>query len=153
MITQEEVRAAQRKWARAIEDISDVYINDGDYDAAARKYIHDLYAYDIGEDVLFKPPLAAQDQFRETYERAVSYFVGGVVEEDKGFAIKPWSTVRFGKQQIILPGDYAVAMGNYYFTPVGRGEDTKVEFTFGYLKDENGGLRINLHHSSLPYQP
>ena len=36
--------------------------------------VETLYAYDIGK-VLFKPTLAAQEQFRPTFETALSYFV------------------------------------------------------------------------------
>jgi len=42
-------------------------------------------------------------------------------------------------------------MGNYYFTDANTGDETKVEYTFGYFKDEQGNLRINVYHSSLPY--
>jgi len=28
-----------------------------------------------------------------------------------------------------------------------------VEYSFGYIKDEDGNLKIALHHSSLPYSP
>ena len=40
-------------------------------------------------------------------------------------------------------------MGNYFFADQ-RGMDTKVEYTFGYIQDEEGRLRIQLHHSSMP---
>ena len=40
-------------------------------------------------------------------------------------------------------------MGNYFFTDQ-RGVETKVEYTFGYIQDEEGRLRIQLHHSSIP---
>merc|ERR1712107_751934 len=33
------------------------------------------------------------------------------------------------------------------------GKETKVEYTFGYFRDSEGQLRINLHHSSLPFKP
>lgn len=151
-ITTSEVRAAQRAWAEGIEDISQVYMDDGDYRARARQLLETLYGYEDGT-VLFKPTLAAEDQFRETFAQALSYFVGGVVAEDGGFAIKPWSNARFGEQEMILMGDTAVAMGNYYFTPAGENQETKVEFTFGYYRDDEGNLRINVHHSSLPYSP
>ena len=59
--------------------------------------------------------------------------------------------MRWGQQQIITDSDSAVAMGNYYFTPVGETAETKVEYTFGYMKDKDGNLRINVHHSSLPF--
>lgn len=42
-------------------------------------------------------------------------------------------------------------MGEYFFTTT-DGEDVKVEYSFGYIRDANGDLKINLHHSSLPYQ-
>jgi hypothetical protein len=131
---------------------SDVYVDKGDYTARATQHINDLYAYEQGE-VLFKPTLASDDQFRETFDQALSYFVGGDIAEDGGFAIKPWSNVRWGEQQIITDSDSATAMGNYFFTPVGSDEETKVEYTFGYMKDADGDLRINVHHSSLPFTP
>ncbi len=151
-ITEQDVLNAQQAWADGIVAISNVFVEKGDFKLRAEQHIKDLYAYDQGE-VLFKPTLASDDQFRETFSQALSYFVGGEIEEDKGFAIKPWSKVRFGDQQIITDSDSAVAMGNYFFTPAGSEEETKVEYTFGYVKDENGKLRINVHHSSLPFSP
>lgn len=149
-ITKQEVLNAQKEWGDGIVAIGSVFMEKGDYKARAEQHIRNLYAYDLGE-VLFKPTLASALQFRQTFDQALSYFVGGEIKEDNGFAIKPWSKVRFGDQQIIEGSDFAVAMGNYFFTPVGSEEETKVEFTFGYIKDEDGRLRINVHHSSLPY--
>jgi len=152
-ITKEEVVKAQNEWAEGIVKISKAYIDKGDYKAVAKKHIEDLYAY--GEtDVLFKPTLAADDQFRETFDEALSYFVGGIIAEDKGFAIKPWKAARFdGEQHIVTYHDYAVSMGNYYFTPADGGAEKKVEFTFGYIKNDDGDVLINVHHSSLPFVP
>lgn len=149
-ITTAEVRAAQNAWGQGIVDIGEAFQSGADYEARAAQHIEDLYAYGQSE-VLFKPTLAAQDQFRESFDEALSYFVKGKVSEDKGFAIKPWSKVRFGEQEIVTDADSAIAMGNYYFTPVGSTEETKVEFTFGYYRDDAGQLRINVHHSSLPH--
>lgn len=150
-ISKQEVLDAQKAWADGIVAISKVFVDKGDFKERAAQHIKDLYAYDQSE-VLFKPTLASDDQFRETYDQALSYFVGGKISEDKGFAIKPWSKVRFGEQQIITDSDSAIAMGNYFFTPVGSEEETKVEYTFAYMKDKDGKLRINVHHSSLPFQ-
>ncbi len=149
-ITKEEVIAAQKAWGDGIVAIGKTYEEKGDYKEKAADHIRSLYAYEQSS-VLFKPTLASDDQFRETFDEALSYFVGGDIKEDKGFAIKPWSKVRFGEQEIITDSDSALAMGNYFFTPVGSEDETKVEYTFGYMKDEDGKLRINLHHSSLPY--
>jgi hypothetical protein len=44
----------------------------------------------------------------------------------------------------------AVAMGNYYFTPL-KGNEVKVEYTLGYMRDREGGLKIAVHKSSIPY--
>ena len=43
-----------------------------------------------------------------------------------------------------------MAMGNYFFTTT-EGDEVKVEYSFGYAPDENGDLKIVLHHSSLPF--
>merc|ERR1711879_982590 len=88
-----------------------------------------------------------------------SYFVGhNVVQgghaEDGGFAInggKGWSDVVFDNHQIKVTGGVAIAMGNYYFTCATTGKKVKVEYTFGYGRNEDGKVRIFLHHSSVPY--
>jgi len=149
-ITEQEILDAQKAWGDGIVAIGYAYISKGDYKARAVQYIEELYAYDHG-GVLFKPTLASEKQFRATFDDALSYFVGGHISEDNGFAIKPWSKVRFGEQKMIIGNGSATAMGNYYFTPVGSEEETKVEYTFGYIKDADGTLRINVHHSSLPF--
>jgi hypothetical protein len=113
--------------------------------------VRTLYAYDLGP-VLFKPTKAAADPFRETFEQALSYFVGGEVAEDHGFALEPWTSVRFENHAIVVVGDVAYAMGHYVFTDL-QGLETVVEFSFGYVLDATGKLRIVLHHSSLPYRP
>jgi len=45
-----------------------------------------------------------------------------------------------------------MGMGNYFFTTP-EGDEAKVEYSFGYMLDEDGNVRINLHHSSMPYAP
>merc|ERR1712003_599079 len=45
----------------------------------------------------------------------------------------------------------AMAMGNYFFTNADG--VSKVEYSFGYFLDAMGNVRINLHHSSMPYTP
>lgn len=150
-VTRADVLQAQKAWGEGIVAIGKTYQDGGDYKQAATDLINTLYAYDTSA-VLFKPTLASADKFRETFDQALSYFVGGIVEEDKGFAIKPWSNVRFGEQQIITYPTAAKASGLYYFTPAEGGDEVEVEYTFGYMKDENGDLKINLHHSSLPYK-
>jgi hypothetical protein len=110
-----------------------------------------LYGYDNGI-VLFKPTKAKESQFRLSFEGAKSYFIGGDenFSEDSGFALQPWTNVRFENASVVLNEKTAIAMGNYFFTDLNRNV-VKVEYTFGYFLDSKQCLKINLHHSSLPY--
>ncbi len=148
-ITEAEILAAQEAWAAGIVAIGKASVEGGDYTAAARQHIADLYAYGEGK-VLFKPTKAAADQFRGTSDEALSYFVRGGIAEDQGFAITPWTAVRFENEDLVIDSDSALAMGNYYFTDT-DGNEVKVEYSFGYIRGADGRLRINLHHSSLPF--
>ena len=113
--------------------------------------LKELYAFDLGE-VLFKPTRVSKKQFRLSFEGAKSYFIGDnpLYNEDKGFALHPWVNVKFDNISVVLKENHAIAMGNYYFTDP-QGKEVKVEYTFGYLKDSIGNIKINLHHSSFPY--
>lgn len=150
-ITKQDVLDAQKSWADGIVDIGRVFLANGDYKTRAIQHIKTLYAYDESE-VMFKPSLASDVPFRKTYDHVLSYFVGGEIPEDKCFAIRPWSKVRFGEQQIVVNVTSATAMGNYFFTPSDSDDEMKLEFTFGYLVGKEGRLIINLNHSSIPYQ-
>ena len=145
-----DVDNAQKAWGDGIVAIANAHTNGGDYVSIASNHINTLYAYQMGP-VLFKPTLAAIDQFRPTFDTALSYFVASnnACPEDKGFAIKGWTNVRFENSEVIIDGGTALAMGNYYFTDP-QGAEVKVEYTFGYIEDDRGNLRIQLHHSSMP---
>ena len=150
-ITTEDVEEAQKAWGDGIVAISAAHARGGDYEERAREHLDTLYNYGNGM-VLFKPTLAAEDQFRGTYDEALSYFVKGMRAEDSGFAIKGWTDVRFENEGIYTDDDNAIAMGNYFFTGP-DGNVTKVEYTFGYVRGPDGELKINTHHSSMPYAP
>lgn len=146
-ISKKEVEAAQIGWGQGIVKIG----QSKDYREAAIKHLKQFYAFGHS-DVLFKPTLASVDQFRGTQKEALSYFIGQDLAEDKGFALAPYTKVRWENEGIITNGNTALAMGNYFFTKT-NGEEIKVEYSFGYIKDKAGNLKINLHHSSLPYAP
>ena len=150
-ITEQQVTAAQQAWGDGIVRIATAHKQGGDFEQAARDHIANLYAYETGP-VLFKPTLAAEVQFRGTFDEALSYFVAtnNVCPEDGGFAIKGWTAVRFENTGIITNGTTAMAMGNYFFTDP-KGELVKVEYSFGYVLDGAGNVKIALHHSSVPY--
>ena len=150
MVTEKDVENAQKAWGEGIVTIATAHTAGMDYIGIARNHIESLYAYNRGT-VLFKPTLASEKQFRPTFEGALSYFVAsnGACSEDNGFAIKGWTNVRFENEAISINGSTALAMGNYFFmTP--DGDELKVEFTFVYVEDTSGNLRIHLHHSSMP---
>ncbi len=150
-ITEAEVLQAQQTWADGLVAIGKLAGDATAAKAAAQALVRRLYNYGEGK-VLFKPTKAAHDQFRETFEQALSYFVGGDHHEDHGFALHPWAAVRFENNSLFLDVDSAGAMGNYYFTDAKTGAETKVEFTFAYRRASDGRLVIFLHHSSLPYE-
>jgi len=148
-----EVRTALADWGNSMIQIGNVYMQKGDYMAMAAEVINRLYGYEF-YDVLFKPTKAAWMPFRPTIEGALSYFVGGDPNypEDAGFAINPWKVVRMQPDRIVVDSSSALAMGTYVFEDF-SGSLTTAEFTLGYRKDDEGHLRIVLHHSSLPAQP
>ena len=159
-VTKAEVEQAQRDWAAAIAGCSKVYADGGDYVAAAGEAAGKLYGY--GKcDVLFKPTKATKNPFRPTGEDAMSYFVGADAMkndkfkgEDAGFAInggRGWKDVTFRNHKIDLNGPTAQAMGDYVFTDATSGDKVRVEYTFGYKRNDDGNVRIYLHHSSVPY--
>ena len=152
-ITKELIESAQQAWGDGIVKIAAAHTNGEDYTQVAHQHVDTLYAYGLSP-VLFKPTLAAEQQFRSTFDDALSYFVASnnACSEDKGFAIKGWTAVRFENVDIITEGKVGMAMGNYFFTTP-EGDEVKVEYSFGYLLDDEGAVRINLHHSSMPYAP
>lgn len=153
MITEKQVIGAQNEWGAGVVKIGSLKEDRAACEAFASEFLDKLYAFDTGL-VLFKPTKCALQQFRPTKPEALSYFIAGedrACEEDKGFALQPWTKVRFENAGIILEENRAIAMGNYFFTDV-DGNEAKVEYTFGY-KLVDGNLKVDLHHSSFPYSP
>ena len=151
MILEEDVLKIQKAWSEGLLKIVDKYHKHLDYIGETSEFIDSMYGYDLGE-VLFKPTLACDIQFRLTKEDAMSYFIANnnKCPEDSGFALKEWNEVIWENSAIKIEGDIAIAMGNYYF--VDQHQKLKVEFSFVYKRNENGVLKIILHDSHLPYQ-
>ena len=154
-ITELEVQAAQEAWGKALIQIS----TDGETSiekatATANAVLDAAYGYNMGT-VLFKPTLTSGDQtFRTTKEGALAYFVGGnkAYPNDSGFALKGWKKYEFKNAGVYIIGDLALTMGNVILTDK-TGKVTTVDKTWGFKKDNQGKLKIVLHHSSLPYSP
>ncbi|WP_431164925.1 hypothetical protein [Tenacibaculum halocynthiae] len=153
MIIKEQVINIQNNWGEGVVKIGSLKGNRVECENFASQFLDELYNFESGL-VLFKPTKCSLEQFRPTKPEALSYFIAGenrACEEDKGFAIQPWTKVRFENSNLILEENRALAMGNYFFTDL-NGSEAKVEYTFSY-KLVNGKLKIDLHHSSFPYNP
>jgi len=151
MVTKEQVINAQNEWGQGVVKIGSLKGDRASCESYTSEFLDKLYAYQVGS-VLFKPTKCEIEQFRPSKSEALSYFIAGddrACNEDKGFAINPWTKVRFENSGFILEENRAIAMGNYFFTDL-DGNEAKVEYTFGY-KLVDGNLRIDLHHSSFPY--
>ena len=153
MITEDQVIEAQNQWGAGVVKIGSFTNSRKKLEIFVATYLVLHYCLKKST-VLFTPTKCAQEQFRPTKAEATSYFIAGEgrsCEEDKGFAINPWTKVRFENTGFILEEKRALAMGNYYFTDL-EGNEAKVEYTFGYQLID-GTLKIDLHHSSFPYNP
>ncbi len=145
------VSSTQQKWADLILEIGKAYNKKQKLENLVFELLHNVYAFNHC-DVLFKPTLAKHTQFRSTKEEFISYFLGQnkVCEEDNGFAIKNWKSIKFENYKIIQHDNFLLSMGNYFFEDE-KNNILKVEYTFGFIQLNENELRINLHHSSLPY--
>jgi hypothetical protein len=149
MITPSEVHSAQASWGSALVHAGAA----PDWDSAHARAV-DLVEqhYRLDGSLLFCPTRASHEQFRSNMEAVVSYMVGNNPNfpEDKGFALEHWTGVRFENCGIVIRGKTGLAMGNYFFSGP-TCDDLKVEYSFVYVRDAKGRLKIQLHHSSLPY--
>ena len=94
---------------------------------------------------MIKPTLTREEIFRNSFDRALSYFIGGDIDEDKGFAIQDWKSIDTDQINILIEDELIIAMGILSFK---SDEVLKVAFTF-MLKESNSNLKIKVHHSSL----
>ena len=145
------VTATQQKWGNLVIEIGNAFKKNESLENLTSDLLHNIYAFNHCE-VLFKPTLAKNNQFRTTKDEFLSYFLGQnkVCDEDSGFAIKGWKSIEFENYKITEQNNQLLAMGNYYFKD-SEDKVLKVEYTFGFIKVSNEELKINLHHSSLPY--
>ena len=143
-INETDVKLFVDSWKQGVLDIKNVYDNKGDYQEQASKFLETHYLFET-ESVLFKPTLTREEIFRNSFERALSYFIGGSIDEDKGFAIQEWKTIDTEQINILIEDELIIVMGVLSFK---SDEVLKVAFTF-MLKESNSDLKIKVHHSSL----
>ena len=155
-----DVKAAQDAWCNALITISSTHAEGGlaKSKPLAGDVIDAAYGYQFGP-VAFKPTWAKGDEtFRDTRSGALSYFVGDdPAFDDPGFAIgtpgskrSPWVKCKPEIFVIQSFGNTANAMG-WVHVEAADGTTSKVDKTFGYVRDDKGALRIVLHHSSVPF--
>ena len=155
-ISESELTQARTHWGDSLVSISMAH-EAGDIDMVrdmAGSMLDKSYGYNWGS-VLFKPTLASGEAaFRPTRKGALSYFIGMDVDFplDGGFALKGWREVKSTTSASFIEGNLAMWAGWVELTDK-NGNITKVDKSWGYKKDEQGTLRIVLHHSSLPYEP
>jgi len=151
--TAEMVKTTLQGWCEAVVATGKVYAEGGDVKAFANQVLTSAYDYDGGR-VLFKPTLTSGEQtFRPTKEGALSYFVGKnpAYPSDHGFLLEPWTKVWFTNEDFILNGNLALVQCNIHFISDQR--EIFVNKGFAFRIDNEGNVKICLHHSSLPYSP
>ncbi len=139
------------EWGKGIVSIGKFNESPVKQKEVTEKFVHKFYGYDDSE-VLFKPTRAHKIQFRQTFDGAVSYFIGNNPDfpEDHGFAKEPWNAVRFEFENVKVINGVGIAMGNYFFKNK-ENVEVKAEFSFVVEETKDKELKIVLHHSSLPY--
>ena len=154
-INENELADARVAWGNGMIAISKAYEKSGIDDATivANEMLDQLYGFEFGP-VLFKPTLSGGSQtFRSNKEGALSYFIGNNPKYplDSGFGIKSWREVKSETSSTFVEENIAMWMG--WVTLIDKkGDQVKVDKSWGYKKTENGALKIVLHHSSLPYE-
>ena len=142
----DKIRQFLNSWKNGVIEIGKVYVDGGDYIKCAENFLSAHYAFDI-EDVLFKPTFTKEVIFRNNKDDALSYFVKGSIEEDNGFALKPWERIDLVEVNSIVEDSLTIAMGAFNFKPVNQDVITLVAFTFLLIEDKNS-FKIKVHHSS-----
>ena len=105
MTQKEEVQNFLHSWKEGVIDIGKVFLEGGDYQNCAEEFLSKHYAFDT-EEVLFKPTFTKEVIFRNTKDLALSYFVKGDIQEDNGFALKPWEKIELDELTILEEESY-----------------------------------------------
>ena len=145
-MSSDQIKNFLNSWKDGVIEIGRVYLEGGDYENCAEKFLSSHYAFDQ-EEVLFKPTFTREVIFRNSKDSALSYFIKGDVAEDNGFALRPWEDIKLEELNTIEENNLMVAMGILSFKPVDIDEFTMVAFTF-LLVIVDESLKIKVHHSS-----
>lgn len=148
-LTETDILDAQKKWADSLVKAGEIEESGRELFLFAKRTLFHLYGF--GErEVLFKPTKARVTRFRSTVEEAISYFIGGSLAEDEGFARNRFKEVTFSNYKIIIHCDEAFVNGTYHFL-FPDGNQISADYTIGYYLSEAGHAKIFLHHSSFSF--
>lgn len=154
-ITIAEIEAAQVAWGEGLVGISTAFAEGDDYVSVAVAVLEDLYGYEYGP-VLFKPTIASDVPFRFDWDGAASYFIGtsaphAIDEDAAGFATNVWHAVNFEDDwTFVINGETAIGMGTVVITD-GDSDEVTVQKSMAWFRGTDGELRLQLHHSSVPF--
>ncbi len=147
MVTQKDIKDFITSWTDDLLKIQKEYLCNHDYKKSARSFIDKHYLFN-DEPVLFKPTMTNKTIFRNDTESALSYFIGGNLPEDNGFALQDFRKINIEEIYTIIEDELLAVMGIFNFESNKPNENSRVAFTF-VLKETNLGLKIKIHHSSL----
>ena len=146
MPTKQDLFKFVTSWTDGLSMIQTAYEKNKSHKEVAIKFINKFYLFNE-ELVLFKPTLTNKTIFRNSFDDALSYFIGGKYPEDTGFALKAYESVDIKEANTIIEKDLIAIMGILDFKLVNSDESMRVAFTF-VLKSSETGLKIKIHHSS-----
>jgi len=133
-------------WMEGIINIGHCYLTGRNYTETANLFLKKHYAFDES-NVLFKPTYTKEVIFRNNKKDALSYFIKGNINEDNGFAIKPWKSIEPLEVHINIEESFTIAMGVLKLYPFNDENPSKIAFTF-ILNEFDDGIKIKAHHSS-----
>ena len=146
VINKEQINSFLNSWAEGVLAIGKSYLENEDYTQRALSFIEKHYAFDNGS-VMFKPTFTREKIFRNDKESALSYFAGGKVPEDSGFAIKPWESIDLAEVNYLIENNFSAVMGALHLKPLDSETISIIAFTF-VLEKYNDSIKIKIHHSS-----
>ena len=146
LINKDAVEKFLNSWMHGIVNIGQSYLRGSNYSEIANLFLNKHYAFDES-NVLFKPTYTKEVIFRNNKDDALSYFIKGDINEDNGFAIKPWKSIEPLKVHINIEDSFSITMGVLQLFPFNDKNPTKIAFTF-VLGEFNNTIKIKAHHSS-----
>lgn len=147
MDKQAKVLEFLKSWTEGVISIGKTFKREGNFQKEAEFFLNTHYAFSESE-VLFKPTFTKNVIFRHSFNQALSYFVGGSISEDRGFAIRPWKKIELHDQpNLLIDRDVVVVMGALDFYHFESEDSSSVVFTF-VLKEFGERFKIIVHHSS-----